>query len=150
MMAADRDNNVTGKDGGGFVDGCARKKWRAQTWQQRKGPLTISALLCEMKSQPKRHLPENEVVDFELGLNHARRPQSHSQNIRLRGHIIWRSDAGHVLEKAATWGRRGGRGGGGGARKVKELRGSGEKRVEEETRNSNVSELQRNLRSKEV
>lgn len=45
------------------------------------------------------YIPEDEVVDFELGLYDARCPQSHSQDVRLRGHVIWRCDAGHVLEE---------------------------------------------------
>lgn len=51
------------------------------------------------KKPSERCLPENEVVHFELGLYHACRPQSYSQNIRLCGHVIWRSDASHVLKE---------------------------------------------------
>lgn len=44
-------------------------------------------------------IPKDQVVDLELGLYDARRPQSHSQDVRLRGHVVWRRDAGHVLEE---------------------------------------------------
>lgn len=47
----------------------------------------------------RKHLPENEVLDFELGLDHTGRPQSHAQNVHLRRHILRRSDAGHVLKE---------------------------------------------------
>lgn len=59
------------------------------------------------KKLSERCVPENEVIHFELGLYHASRPQSYSQNIRLCGHVIWRRDAGHVLKETAKWGRGG-------------------------------------------
>lgn len=64
----------------------------------------------------ERSLPENEMVDFELGLYHACRPQSYSQNVCLCGHVIWRRDAGDVLKETTKRGR----GGGGREREVKD------------------------------
>lgn len=56
----------------------------------------------------QRRLPENETVDFELRLDHAGRPQPYSQDVRLRGHVIWRRDAGQVLKETVQPGKRGG------------------------------------------
>lgn len=67
------------------------------------------------------------MVDFELGLYHAGRPQSYSQNVCLCGHVIWRRDAGQVLKKTTKRGR------GGRERKVKNRREiSGGKRERKE------------------
>lgn len=83
------------------------------------------------------------MVDFELGLYHACCPQSYSQNICLRGHVIWRSDAGHVLKETTEWGR------GGGERK----RGTKRRKAEEKRRakreEENFNKLKTNFRSKE-
>lgn len=47
----------------------------------------------------REHLPESEVLDFELGLDHTGRPQPHAENVHLRGHILQGSDAAHVLKE---------------------------------------------------
>lgn len=44
-------------------------------------------------------LPESQVVDFKLGLYHARRPQPHSEDVHLCGHVVCRREAAHVLKE---------------------------------------------------
>lgn len=44
-------------------------------------------------------LPENQVPDFELGLDHTSRPQSYAQNVHLCGDVLRGSDAAHVLKE---------------------------------------------------
>lgn len=85
------------------------------------------------KNLSERCLPENEVVDFELGLYHACRPQSHSQNVHLCWHVVCRSDASHVLKETAK------RGNGGEDRKkgVKKVNGRGEARGKQEKKKRN-------------
>lgn len=54
----------------------------------------------EAPQKPRQKcLPENQVLDFELGLDHTGRPQSDSQNVHLCGDILRRSDAAHVLKE---------------------------------------------------
>lgn len=54
-------------------------------------------------------LPENKVLDFELGLDHTSRPQSYSQNVSLCRDILRRSDAAHVLKETERSKRKEGR-----------------------------------------
>lgn len=67
--------------------------------------LSSSAASHLDQQQSERRLPEYEVVDFELGLYHTCRPQSHSQNIGFCGNVVWRCDAAHVLEETEKGGR---------------------------------------------
>lgn len=51
-------------------------------------------------------LPEHQVFDFKLGLDDARGPDSDPQHIHLRGHVFWRHDPGHVIEKTIERGKK--------------------------------------------
>ncbi len=86
------------------------------------------------------------MVDFELGLYHACRPQSYSQNICLCGHVIWRRDAGHVVKETMKRGRGGGR-----ERETRVQKGERQRRNvgEKKREEGKFNNLKINLRSKE-
>lgn len=80
----DRDKNAAGE-----VTKAMRGGEKAWICRHYRGPSSYS----------EGGLPENEVVDFKLRLYHACRPQSHSKDICLCGHVVWRSDAAHVFKE---------------------------------------------------
>lgn len=106
-MAVDWDKTVAAKEVKSVGTTGAPCRSQEQTWQQQ---LWVTRFLYAESSftliKKEKWLPENKVVDFELGLYHACRPQSYSKDICLCGHVLRRHDAAHVLKETGKGGGR--------------------------------------------